>query len=351
MTKFPLQSFLFAAVLLVTVMVRSHMQAAEHIPRESIETLAQTASLEAAPSSAEQTTITIPKSTAATLAPPAIAVIPAEQRVAAPAPAIKEEGTTVIRTNVLDVSPEKKKIPHEELAITARVAMVTDLSSGELYVERESEKRWAIASLTKLFTAIVIAEAWEPEKKVIVTEHALAGEGDAGGLALGEIYTTRDLLALMLLTSSNDAAETFADAYGERALIDAMQAKARDIGMMNTAIADVSGISYLNQSTANDLELFARYLLDRHPELLALTAEGRTRIVEQKSGATRTITSIHPFAGRPHFIGGKTGYTEEARGNLFSLFRVDDRIFFILVLGSADRARDTQLLYGALTGG
>lgn len=349
MSRVPLQSFLFAAVLLVTIMVRSHMDAAGTAPSAVSTVLAESASLEAAPPPAEQTPITIPTSRTAALEPPAISAPPAETS-RAPLAAREGKGATVTPTNVLNVPPEEKKSARHDAPISASIALVKDLTSGETYVAREPEKRWAIASLTKLITAVVIAEAWDADKKIIVTARALAAEGDAGGLAAGEIYTVRDMLSLMLLTSSNDAANALADAYGERALVSAMQEKVRAIGMADTAVADATGISYLNQSTARDLELLARYLVAHHPELLELTAKGRARVTDESRGVSRTLTSIHPFAGRPHFFGGKTGYTDEARGNLFSLFQWDNRIVFILVLGSADRARDTQLLYGALTG-
>ena len=110
-----------------------------------------------------------------------------------------------------------------------------------------------------------------------------------------------------------------------------MNQKAFDLGMSNTRFFDPSGLSPLNLTTAEDLASLLTYIFQKHRSLLDLSQE-------KIEGAT------HPFVGEPDFIGGKTGFIDEAGGNLVSLFNYQGRAVAIIVLGSKQRAEDTKIL-------
>ncbi len=310
MTSFHLQSFLFAGVLLVSVFITRPSASLELAALTPQESLARTS----------------------------VAIAPASSSEGAPPPAVSR--ATAAENTLLPEAPSAD-VPR----LSAHTVILKNLTSGQLFLEKNPNDRWPIASLVKLMTAIVASEEMDMAKKITMTEHAVAREGAIGNFAPGEVFTVRDLVAATLVGSSNDAAEALAESYGTDAFILAMQKKASTLGMTHTTFFDATGLSYLNQSIAADLEILARDILTTHPELLAVTHTGAVQIREERSGELHTIRSTHPFAQNPDFIGGKTGFIPEARGNLISFFRHTNDVFLVIVLGSDDRLHETQILY------
>jgi D-alanyl-D-alanine carboxypeptidase len=150
----------------------------------------------------------------------------------------------------------------------------------------------------------------------------------------------------MLLVSSNDAATAIAEFYGTENFVNRMQMKARELKMHQTTFVDPTGISFLNQGTVADLEKLVRYIDERHPNLLQITASKEGMLREMTRGNERILLNINAFVGtRPDFIGGKTGFTNEANGNLISLFNYRGYKLLFIVLGTDDRFGQTDLLY------
>lgn len=219
--------------------------------------------------------------------------------------------------------------------VTAAAVLVKYLSSPLPLLEYNPDQQWPIASLTKLMTAAVALENFSADEKIAVSESAVATEGNAGNLIIGRIYSLPDLLGHLLKVSSNDAAVALAEHLGEKKFLDAMNEKAAELKMRSTRFFDPSGLSSLNQSTLENLEKLVSYIYYRHPEIFSITRE--------KEG------NIHPFAGYENFLGGKTGFIDEANGNLISLFNHQGRTLLIIVLGSEDRHLDTLSLYNRFT--
>jgi D-alanyl-D-alanine endopeptidase (penicillin-binding protein 7) len=147
------------------------------------------------------------------------------------------------------------------------------------------------------------------------------------------------------MPSSNVAAEAIADTYGYNNFIAEMNARAAAWGMTNTFFDDPSGLSASNQSTADDFLKLAQIIYNRYPEILETTENQQVYITEQNTGKKVLVKTINDFAGDPDFIGGKTGHTAQADGNLFSVFRYDNHPLFIVVLGTSDRFIDTEKLF------
>ena len=116
--------------------------------------------------------------------------------------------------------------------------------------------------------------------------------------------------------------------------------------MTRTFFDDPSGLSPVNQSSAEDLEKLAWQLMNRYGDILKTSRQSGGRVIEQSSKKERSIKPINLFAGRSDFLGGKTGFIDEAGGNLLSIFRVKQRPVLIVVLNSLGRFEDTEkLLY------
>lgn len=219
--------------------------------------------------------------------------------------------------------------------ISATAVLVRDWSVAEPIFSKSPDQQWPIASLTKFMTAVVAREQIPDSAKIKMSETAIATEGSAGNFLIGGIYSPQDLLKALLKFSSNDAAAALAEHYGNEKFLEAMNKKAEELGLLHTRFFDPTGLSPLNQSILGDLEKLVVYIFYNHPEILEITRE--------KEG------NIHPFVDYPNFVGGKTGFIDEASGNLISLFNYEGRPLLIIVLGSEDRYLDTLVLYNRFT--
>lgn len=259
---------------------------------------------------------------------------------------IQEIRDSVLRPNV-GVSNANGVVPTDDVLtrISAHGVLVQRLNGSSALLAQAETSPWPLASLTKLMTAVVAADELGFDTVVPVSDIATLQEGAAGGLSAGETYTVSDLIAIMLLTSSNDAAFALEEAVTSAQFIDRMRAKTVEIGMIDTLFTDSTGLSFLNQGTARDMISLLRYISSHYPELLEMTKNKEMTVVELTRNVSRKITSIHPYAGKTDFFGGKTGYTDAAKGNLISLFSVNGETYFISVFGSNDRKADTEILY------
>jgi D-alanyl-D-alanine carboxypeptidase len=230
--------------------------------------------------------------------------------------------------------------------LNVKSALARSLSNNLEMYQLHADVRWPLASLTKLMSAVVASEEVGLEKVALISETAVAAEGIAGNFRAGESYTISDLVKAMLLVSSNDAATAIAEFYGTENFVNRMQMKARELGMHQTTFVDPTGISFLNQGTITDLEKLVRYIDEYHPEIFQITASKDGVLVEKTKGVERILLNINAFVGsRPDFIGGKTGFTNEANGNLISLFNYRGYKLLFIVLGTDDRFGQTDLLY------
>lgn len=228
--------------------------------------------------------------------------------------------------------------------ISARIALVADLESGERLWARESERRWPIASIAKLMSAVVALKNVDQNQAITITQNDFPIGVSGNGLKIGESYGVKDLLLSALLESTNESVEAIARVYGREAFIAQMNAQAEAWGLNNTHFSDPTGLSVATQSTAENMLGFAKNIYENYPDVFRMTQKPTAVITELVSGKTVTIKSINLFAGQEDFLGGKTGFTDEAGGNLLSIFSYRERPVVIIVLGSEDRFGDTEKL-------
>jgi len=234
------------------------------------------------------------------------------------------------------------------LPVNAPVILVKYLSSQTDILEKNSRQNWPLASITKLMTAATVIENMDLNQKITLNEKAVSQEGIAGNFRIGEIFTAADLLKATLVVSSNDATAALVNSFGENEFMEIMRKKTRELNMSQTVFVDATGLSHLNQSTAEDLTKLIRYIYFSHPEILKITAQKQVEITEGKSKIKRRLLNINEFAGRNDFLGGKTGFTDEAGGNLVSLFRYQNQPLVIIVFGAEKRFEETIKIYDYL---
>lgn len=144
----------------------------------------------------------------------------------------------------------------DPLDLKSSVALVINQDTDEVLFEKNTRAVLPIASITKLMTALVTVEAGIPldeELKVEVSEQIKAGV--RSNLRPGTALTRGTALHLALMSSENRAAQLLGRTYpgGLDAFVEAMNAKARVLGMEDTYFADPTGLSADNRSSAADL--------------------------------------------------------------------------------------------------
>ena len=217
----------------------------------------------------------------------------------------------------------------------------------EVTHEKNSRVRRAPASLTKLMTATIVAEMIPDDEIVTITENAVATEGVAGYMRAGERFRAADLMKMMLIVSSNDAAVAFEDHVKEKGddLIVRMNEKARELGMNETHFENPSGLDHNGHySTAFDLSLLASYSL-RHEKIWEALLKKADTVYAVGENTPHHLFSNNPIVQKKisGVKGSKTGFTEQAGESMITA--MDDGVV-IVVLGSKNRAQDTNRLIG-----
>ncbi len=246
------------------------------------------------------------------------------------------------------LQPKKiiKKEPIKESAddINAEAIFLKDISSNKILMVKNESRVWPLASLTKLMTVLLAKEVIPINSKITISDNS---ENQISNTLFkaGEEYLSDDLIRASLLASNNAASNALAEFFGYNSFVKLMQRKALDLGMNNTSFKDVTGLSSLNKSTVMDFEILAKYIYQNFPDLIRITSNKEILINELITNRQIVLKNNNQFAGEPFFIGGKTGYTEEAHGNLFSMFKAGNETFISIVFGSEDRFEDTRKLY------
>jgi D-alanyl-D-alanine carboxypeptidase len=231
--------------------------------------------------------------------------------------------------------------------VQARNAVLMDASTGSVLWQRDAHRPTLVASTTKILTALVAQETWPPQALLTVPEAAERVDGTRFGYQKGMRIRRRDLLAVLLLVSANDAAETLAADYprgGRAGFIRAMQAKADALGCTDSTWRDPSGLEAPgHRVSAADLAVVGRALLGV-PELAALAGRRELRY-PWPSGRFQVVVNHNRFVAEgedPGALGIKTGYTYAAMQTIVAAQRRGGRTLIAVALGarSALQARD-----------
>jgi D-alanyl-D-alanine carboxypeptidase len=230
--------------------------------------------------------------------------------------------------------------------VQAQIALVADLQTGEAYFELNPGKRWPTASIAKLMTAAYAMRNMDLNSEItLAAQDFPLDAGDASrGFRPGDVYRLKDLLSALLLVSSNEAGEAIANAYGREKFVSGITALAGEWGMVSAYFADPTGLSAADQASARDLRVMAQKIYEAYPGVFATTRKKNAVVTEVKTGRRETLVNINLLAGQAWFLGGKTGYTDEAGGNLLTIISHGGRPVAVVVLGSPDRFGETEKL-------
>jgi D-alanyl-D-alanine carboxypeptidase (penicillin-binding protein 5/6) len=221
--------------------------------------------------------------------------------------------------------------------VAAQTWILYDATYDRVLAEKDADQRRAMASTTKMMTALVVHEHATPFELVTISEEAPAvGEAEID-LVPGEVWTVEQLLYAMLLESANDAALAVAEHVGGtvEGFVELMNEKAVALGLENTRFANPHGLDAENHfSSARDLVTLAEAMMA--VDELAMIAGTREAVMpptpEGEERVARTVNRL--LYDYPGAIGVKTGYTNDAGWSLVASAERDGRVLYATVMGS-----------------
>jgi D-alanyl-D-alanine carboxypeptidase (penicillin-binding protein 5/6) len=241
-------------------------------------------------------------------------------------------------------------------SLTARSAIIMDVTNGEVLWERDSTLPLAPASTTKIMTAILALESGRLDDSFTVSRSASLTVPSKINLRPGQTMRLRNLLYAVLLNSANDAAhvvaEGLAGSVGDFA--DRMNARARQLGAYTAHFENPHGLTEPGHvASARDLAVIFRHGL-RLP-LFREILETRSVSVPIESTRLQWVSlrsHNRLLAGYQYQVIGKTGYTRVAKRCFVGSASHDNREIVIALLGARDLWGDAKRLleYGFSTG-
>ena len=220
-------------------------------------------------------------------------------------------------------------------------AVLMDADSGRILYEKEGEMPRPDASTTKVLTCILALENGDGDDYVQVSANAASQPQVKLGLQKGEQYYLEDLLYSLLLQSHNDSAVAIAEHIGGsiEGFSDMMNAKAREIGCMDTHFITPNGLDAedsdgTHHTTASDLALIMRYAIKNKVFLkIAQTKEYSFSDLSKKQTFSVHNTNAL-FSMTDGVLAGKTGFTGDAGYCYVCAVQKDDRTFIIALLAA-----------------
>lgn len=237
-----------------------------------------------------------------------------------------------------------------EASLKSGAVLVIDQISGEVLFEKNPDSVLPIASITKLMTALVVAEADLPMTEMLAITQADADleKGVGSRLQVGTRLNRGELMHLALMSSENRAAHALGRTYpgGMDAFVDAMNIKARQLGMASSRFTEPTGLNAGNISTPRDLvrlveESFLVPLIREYStaQNLLVRVGGRSQQFRNSNALVRTDSWDLGLS--------KTGFIREAGRCLVMQAEVEKRPVILVMLdapGTQHRLRDAEMI-------
>lgn len=237
--------------------------------------------------------------------------------------------------------------PTDQLpTITAESAILIDANSKTVLYEKNGYSKQYPASITKLMTALLAIENLTPTDTITFSHEAIFGieRGSSHiGLDVGEQITVDQALHGLLLMSANEVANGLAEAVSGSIenFANRMTVRAKELGAQNTNFVNPHGLHDSNHyTTAYDMALIASYLAyndyfldimkDTTYQIPGTNKTDEIRYLYQQHSMLNPTKN--PKYYRKDVIGGKTGFTDEARHTLVTIARRDDTTLVAVIL-------------------
>lgn len=230
----------------------------------------------------------------------------------------------------------------EPSSLQSKSVILINADDGQVLFEKSSTDKMAPASITKIMLLVLISEKMDSgeltlDKELTISEQAAGMGGSQVFIEPYETQTVEAMLKAICMRSANDASVAMAELmYGsEEGCVKAMNDKAKELGMVDTNFANVTGLPNENHlTTAKDIATMTKELLkynyvnDYMLTWMDSIYVGKNKDSEQVLVNTNRL--INNFDG---LLGGKTGYTNEAKYCLTAAAKRNDTTLIAVVLG------------------
>lgn len=232
--------------------------------------------------------------------------------------------------------------------ITAPSAILLEASTGQVIYEKNATERRSPASITKIMTLLLIFEALSEGKvslqdEVVTSAHAKSMGGSQVFLEEGETQTLETMIKCIVIASGNDASVAVAEhiAGSEADFVEKMNAKATELGMVDTHFEDCCGLtdSDGHYTTAKDVAIMSRELTVKYPEIFTYTRIWMEDIthVTRRGSSTFTLSSTNKLLKWYQWTTGlKTGSMAKAKFCISATASKDGMDLIAVIMGAPD---------------
>jgi len=236
----------------------------------------------------------------------------------------------------------------DPLSLSAKHAVLLDAETMQVIYAKDCDTQAAIASTTKIMTALLLLEAGEPEFTFAATDAMVRVEGTSMGLRAGDTVSRYALACGMLMSSGNDAANAAAIhlAGSLPAFADMMNRRAAEIGMTRTHFVTPSGLDAQGHvSTAYDMALLGREAI-QNPLFREICSKPSMSVSYGNPPFSRMLRNHNRLVRElKGCVGIKTGFTEKAGRTLVSAVERDGRLLIAVTLRAPSDWEDHRRLY------
>jgi len=254
--------------------------------------------------------------------------------------------TTKLSVDTYKYTPTAEQNPGVlELQTNAKVALIYDLTGKKVVYAKAVNDPVAIASLTKLMTALVVMQNHSPNEIVTIPEDLpeLSAEDQKIGIKSGEQFQLSSLMSALLVHSANDVANALAiwDSGSVANFSSKMNNYARQWGLDSSNFSNPSGLDEAgHSSSASDLLVLATILM-QDPDFKTIVNTQST-VIKNTNNKSYQLTTTNKLLNLPYVYGIKTGFTREAGQSLMLLAEKDSHQIVTLVLNSPDRFTESN---------
>ena len=258
---------------------------------------------------------------------------------------IVKENEDVVVSKTVTTEEDQKKLESLPVEIKAKSAVLMEVTSGEILMEYNADKQLFPASVTKIMTMLLVAEAISSKKitladKVTCSSNAASKGGSQIWLEEGESMTVDELLRATAIGSANDAATLLGEyvAGSEEAFIDMMNTRAKELKMKNTHFENATGLDDTTDThltTARDIAIMSCQLL-KYDFIRDYTTVWMDSLRDGKTELVNTNKLVRFYSGT---TGLKTGTTAKA-GCCVSASAERDGLHLVAVVMGSDNSND-----------
>ncbi|MDR1805504.1 MAG: D-alanyl-D-alanine carboxypeptidase [Clostridium sp.] len=237
----------------------------------------------------------------------------------------------------IPVAGETDSLP---VSVNAKAAVLMDAGSGQILAQANEHEKLYPASVTKIMPLLLVMEALDGgglslADKVTASRNAAGKGGSQIWLKEGEVMSVEELLKAAAIYSANDACTALGEhIFGsEEAFVDALNRRARELGMGDTHFDNGTGLddaTTTHLTSANDVAIMSRELL-KHPAILSYTTVWMDYLRDGETQLVNTNKLVRFYEGA---TGLKTGTTNKAGCCISASAKRGDLQLIAVVMGS-----------------